>query len=279
MGLAIRVGRDHFRADNLVFYRSLIQTLMLAPWAGAIFSSGANRRNQVPVYRLHLWRFHFFRGLFGILSMVSIYSAIQRLPLALATLLGMTGVVWGSIFSAVFLKERVSRTQVIGGVVAATGLLLVVVPTDVTSLWTYDTVGIGLGLFSGLFMGAAHTLIRKMRVDGTSMQEIVFYFGITGMVLTLPGLIAHPQFPETSEHWITLFVVGIVGSLGQMVMTVGFRYAKTAVASLCILAQTPINIGLGAWWLSEHPPTLFYLGMALVFVGIARVVIVKQGNQ
>lgn len=262
MGLGIRLGRDNFRADNLVFYRSLIQALLLLPWLHGIIRNRSTDR----------MRFHLYRGLFGILSMVAVYSALQRLPLALATLLSMTGVAWSTLFAAVFLGELTTRRQVYGGLIAISGLILVVIPAGGGGFWSNDLLGISLGLIGGLLMGAAHTLIRKLRVDDISMPEIVFYFSVTGMVLTLPGLMSHPQFPTTQFDWLTLFIVGVIGSLGQMLMTTGFKYTPTAVASLCILSQTPINVILGAIWLGEYPPALFYVGMVLVFLGIFRVV-------
>lgn len=263
MGLGIRLGRTDFSAYNLVFFRSIIQTSLLSPWLLHYLRRRAHGSG---------FRFHFFRGLFGIFSMVAVYSSIQRLPLALATLLCMTGVAWAALFSRIFLKEKMTRSQTLALVTACAGLFLVVVPGENSGLWTNDWIGILQGLVSGICMGAAHTLIRKMRMTNTATREIVFYFGLSGILLTLPGFFSDPQIPVTLSQWRTLFLVGVIGSLGQILMTHGFRYATTAAGSLCILQQTPINVAIGFWILAETPPSSFLMGLVLTLAGLIGVI-------
>lgn len=268
MSLGVRKSGQFFRPDVIVFYRSLTQILVLLPWAAVFFPPRWSLKEK--------FRTHFGRGAFGILSMYFLYNALQHLPFSLVTPLTLTSILWATLFARIFLKERVSYSQIACAVVVVAGVMLVVISTsDGTGGWRFSAVGVTSALLCGLSMGGALTTLRQMR-KSLSTKDIVFFFGWCGVLLTLPFFAANPQFPTTGESLIHILWVGLAASAGQLLMTAGFRYASTFTATLSKHVETVINVGVGMLVLHEFPPWLFYLGLVLVLAGIVGLAIAKR---
>ena len=262
MSLSVRSLRDTFRPDSLVFFRSTFQALILVPWLSEFVHAFKEPRTL---------RSHFLRGTFGIASMWCLYVSLQLLPVAFATLLAMTSVVWATLASWIFLKERVSNPRIKACVITVIGILTVAIPTREVSSWHFHAVGVAAGLLCGVFMGGALTVLRHMR-QGMRTEEIVFFFGVTGVLLMLPSFAAHPQWPGTVTEWKWLVAAAVAATGGQLLMTAGYRYTPTAIASLLNLFQVLFNIALGFWVLGETPPARFFVGGTIVLVGFVALV-------
>lgn len=264
MQLCTRMGRQTFRADTLMFTRLILQTLILIPWVMNYFAPH-------PTYSLSSrLRSHFWRGFFGVGSMWFLFLALKYLPLAMATLLTMTSIFWGSLFAWVFLKETPSRGQILWALVAIGGVTLGLLGEGMSG-WHYSMRGIVYALACGVFMGLALATLRGLRRDFGS-REIVFFFGLVGIVCTLPGFILEPEWPKTFSEAGVLLALGISGTIGQLLMTAGFKHTTTLIATVCNIQQTPINILVGFFVLGEVPPLNFYIGVALALFGITRLV-------
>lgn len=261
MGLGVRLSKEMFRPDVIVFYRSLIQVLILLPWVTRFFEPGWTVGEK--------FRIHFGRGAFGILSMYFLYSALHRLPFSLVTPLTLTSILWATLFAWLFLKERVTYRQLVWAVVLVTGVMVSVLSSGHGSGgWHLSVTGVGAALLCGLSMGAALTALRKMRFTmGT--REIVFFFGCCGMLLTLPFFLTSPQFPTDLTSSLHLLWIGGAASLAQLFMTAGFRYVSTFTATLAKHFETVLNVALGILVLSELPPFMFYVGLGLSLAGLA----------
>lgn len=259
MSLGVRVSRHAFRSDSTVFYRSLIQVLVLLPGCAAYFRGGTLYEKI---------RAHFPRGAFGIISMFFLYIALHHLPLGLAYLLAMTSAPWATILARVFLKESVTKAQAVYGAISLLGVAVALVLSGGDhEAWSLNVTGVVSGLLAGLFMGMALTILRRMR-QAMGTREIVFFFGMTGVVFTLPYFVAAPQLPHTFQDVGVLLWIGLSAVAGQLLLTTGFRYTSTMAAATGNLSQIVISLVLGFGVLGEKPPLGFYLGTALLGLGI-----------
>lgn len=259
MSLCVRLSRQMFRPDATVFYRNLIQVLVLLPGCSQYFRGGS------------LWdkiRAHFPRGAFGVVSMFFLYIALHHLPLGLAYLLAMTSAPWATLLARVFLKETLTQAQAIYGSVCLVGVATALVLSHREGeAWGLDSVGVMSGLAAGFCMGMAMTILRRMR--GTmGTREIVFFFGMTGMVFSLPGFWVQPQWPRDFTEAGFLLLIGVPAAIGQLLLTTGFRYTTTMAAATSNLSQILITLVLGFFVLGEKPPWGFYLGAGLLALGI-----------
>lgn len=258
MNLGVRLLRGSIPPDVLVFYRSLFQVLVLAAFWREI-------RPKDGKY-LERFKLHVPRGVFGVVSMVFLYIAMQQLPAALASLLTMTSVLWAILFGRIFLKETVTRRQVTFGSVALLGVFLSLYPGEGGG-WHLNVLGTIGALMSGLCAGSAYTLLRKMR-RSLETKEIVFFFGCTGVLLTAPSALLHFQLPGNLREGMLVLLVAACASSAQLLMTAGFKHTTAAIASVVNLQQVAFTVILGLLFLDESPPPHFYLGAAFVFLGL-----------
>lgn len=263
MNLGVRLLRETMPPDVLVFYRSGFQVLILSFYWKEFLPPR-------EFFFKGLWekgKLHVPRGFFGVISMVFLYIAMQQLPVALASLLTMTSVLWAMLLERVFLKESLSPRQALFGLIAMIGILLSLFPAGGEGAWHLNLLGTVGALMCGFCSGCAYTLLRKMRRKiGT--KEIVFYFGCTGVLMTAPSAFAHFRLPATAKEVFLILFVGASASAAQLLMTTGFKHTTASVASIVNLQQVTFSLILGTVFLGETPPPLFYYGALFVFFGL-----------
>lgn len=260
MSLCVRLLRNELGAESVVWYRSLLQVAFLG-----YFYLG---RTPVSIDWTEKFRVHFLRGALGIASMYLLYQALGLMPLGLATLLSMTSVFWAAVSSRVFLKEHWTPRQIgMGALICAGVVLCLWNPGELAGSWRYSPLGIVAALACGMSMGLTQTILRQMRQSYRTI-EIVFFFGVCGVVLTTPVFLTKPELPTSAMTWVILVCLAAVATAGQLLMTEGFRYARTLTASLCQFQGTILNVLWGFLFLRETPPVWFFFGAALVALGI-----------
>ena len=259
MALGVRFSRGHFSALSLVFYRSLIQSLILLPGGWTLLvAPGLSKR--------FFW--HLPRGIFGISAMLGIYFALQRLPMGLASLLSMTSVLWAAILGRWFLKEKLKLPQILLSLLVGLGICLSLFSGPDEGRWRLDILGMASGLIAGLMMSLAQIWLRKMGKT-TSARETVLFFGLCGSGLMLPLFLWRGDLPAAPSDLLEILWVGIFATAGQLFLTEGFRHAPVVLGSLCNLQGTLWSIGLGMLFLEEFPPVGFFVGGFLVLVGLS----------
>jgi len=270
-GLGVRLSKDFMRADSLVLYRCVFQTLILLPWVGTYFRSNGSWKLSRRI------QFHLLRSGFGICSMLFFYQALHRLPLALAGLLLTTSAFWATLMSRFFLNEKWTRAQLGCASIIMVGIFLSFWDPRPQQAWTLSIAGIVFGLLGALSRGGALTALRRLRMElGT--REIVFCFGIVGTVVTLPSFLLDPQIPQSLSQWGWVGLVAVSATLGQIFRSAGFRFTTTLNATAVSLQGTVLNVALGFLVLSEVPPLTFLLALVLVMAGNIGLVLRGGGN-
>ena len=259
MGLGVRTATGVFRPDTLVFYRSLIQMMILLPWLKSYLSGGEPFAKR--------FRIHLVRGFFGMFAIFFFYLALQHNPLALVNLLTMTQVFWTALLSWIFLKEEVSPKQLAAATLTCVGLGLSLIDPGHTSTWELNLAGILAALLCAIFSAIALTTVRSMR-KRLGAREIVFFFGLSGVLMSFPVFLLRPQFPVGFEQWRLILWIGFAGGIAQILMTAGYKYTKTMIGTLALSVQLPVNLVLGYYFLQESPPAYFLFGAAIAILGI-----------
>lgn len=261
MTFSVRSLDGRLRPDFIVLVRFFGQAVLMLPFLGAkrsLFSDWPRIR------------FHFLRGFLGVAAVFLLYISVERLPLAMATLLLLTSTFWSWLFASIFLKERLNYRQTILGGLTVLGLAGSVSASGMTANWHWDWWGGICGLVAGMFSGAAVTVLRRMR-QTLPTAEIVFFFGLCGVACMLPGvIISPPAIPPGVGGWLA--AAAILATVAQVAMSAGFRETKAAIGSLCLLLQIPLTVIIGSVYLGETPPPLFMAGSLITVLGLAGLV-------
>lgn len=206
------------------------------------------------------------RGLLGGGAVLGYFTAIQHLPVGLATLLNYTAPVFTAVWAALFFGEPLD------GVIAAS-LALATAGVSLVSLGSARGAmpGFGrwviVGAVSAVLSGGAVAVIREVRkTDGA--WEVFASFCVVGAAIT--GIPTLPRWvaPEPRE-WALLASVGATSVIAQMGLTWSLRYVRAAHAG--VLQQlTPLGaLCLGALFYGDRISPMSAGGAALALVGVS----------
>jgi len=209
---------------------------------------------------------HVWRGLVGCGGMAGGFGALALLPLPEATAIGYAAPLMIVIFAAMFLGEQVRLFRLTAVLLGLVGVSIVLSPRmSVTSLENasqYETLGAMLALFGAMMAALAQVFVRKL-VRTETTAAIVFYFSIIASVLALTTL----PFGWVWPGWgiIALLVLaGLLGGLGQILLTSAYRFAPTSVIAPFEYTSMLLAIGIGYFAFAEVPTGRTLAGAGLI---------------
>ena len=217
-------------------------------------------------FRANNWTGLALRGAFGGAAVLCYFSAIEHLPVGVATLLNYTAPVFTALWAALFLSEPVGRAAVGALVLTTLGVGLVIyagAPPGTFGFGTWQLVGCAAAVLSG----AAIATIREVRrTDGS--WEIFASFCVVGAAITLVPTVRH-YVPPTRVEWVYMVAVGILSVVAQLMMTWALRYLRAAVAGI-LMQLTPVA-ALTIGWLvfDEKIAGLAMGGAAITLIGVS----------
>src|SRR4051794_6018356 len=251
MALVAKQASTQLPGSEIAFVRFLVGTASLGV---VVFFRPLKVRN---------WRGLFLRGAFGGAAVLCFFTAIQHLPVGLATLLNYTSPIFTVLWAAIFLGEHIGALAIAALAVTTFGVGLVV-RGDLGELALGPWVLVGV--LSSVLSGAAVATIREVRrTDGA--WEIFAAFCIVGALVTaVPA--ARGWVRPDSRGWLLMLAVGVLAVGGQMLMTWSLRYLKAGIAGI-LMQLTPVCAMLLGWLvLGEHTRGLALLGAAITVAGV-----------
>lgn len=268
MEAAVRGVSQTLHPFILVFWREVFSTLLLLPlWAVA-------GRPRVARRRLPL---HGLRALLNGGAILAWYLALRSLPLAEATALGFTAILFAAMGSRAVLGERVFPLQWLAILVGLGGALLIVGPNiglaAGAGLPMDDAYAFGAAAALGsAVLFAASMLVAKLqsRGDGSAVSALLLAIGMGA----LAGLLAIPlwTWPSATDFaWLGFFAVCNV--LGQVFFLEAMRRASAAVVIPLDVFRLVWALVFGAVFYAEWPAPAALIGAALIAGSAVMVVI------
>lgn len=215
-----------------------------------------------------------YRGLFGGFAVLCYFSAIEHVPVGIATLLNYTTPLFSGIYAAIFAGEPLRAKVMVPLGFAFFGVFLVVTAggdgTMHFSLAKWELVALG----SAVLSGAAVTSIRVARRTDNSWA-IFTSFTVLGLVATLPFAIRTWVRPDLGS-WTLLALVGGLSVAAQLFMTHAFRWVQTLIGGVISQLAVLVSMSLGILVLGERLTAQSAFGAALTFGGVIAVMLVSS---
>lgn len=168
---------------------------------------------------------HMMRAAIGLTGMVAGFQAVSLLPLTEATALSFSAPLFMTALSAVVLREHVGIHRWSAVAVGFVGVLIMVRP-DPTHMATVGTV---FALVGALGSAGAMTAIREIGRTEPG-PRIVFYFTLAGALVGLASLPFGWIMPDPVTLAV-LVLAGLVGGVGQLLLTQALRLAPIAAVA------------------------------------------------
>jgi len=202
-----------------------------------------------------------YRSVFGLVSLIFYFYAIDRLPLANAVILNQMNPFFVLILAFMFLQEQIAKLQWLAIFTAMAGVAFIVRPGP-----GYHLLPAVIGLLSAVFAAAAYTTVRHLRLTDHP-QTIIFYFTGVTTLATLPFMFLGQFVMPDSFQFASLLSVGIFATVGQFFMTNAFRYCEAGDISIYSYGNTIFAIFIGIFVWRELPDAFSLLGVLLVLGG------------
>lgn len=222
----------------------------------------------------------FVRGFFGAIAVGLLFVTITTLGVGKATLINYTYPVFATLLGAWLLKDSVTLRQWLAMAIAFSGIVLLLAPTNAEA-WHIGWWE-AIGLFGAITAGIAVMSIKRLHsTDNT--PSIFLAHCVIGMAVVAPfsffmdpaispihatSAIANtPTAPAIIGFWLPLLAVGLLATLGQLLMTQGYRTLSVAQASTLGLLVPFLNSLQGWWFFGETLSWLSLLGGSLALGG------------
>jgi drug/metabolite transporter (DMT)-like permease len=259
MAALIKASSDTVPPGQAVFFRSLFAVPVILVWLLATRDLASGLRTGNPLG-------HFWRGLLGTAAMGFGFAGLGLLPLPEVTAIGYAAPLLTVIFAAMFLGEQVRAFRIFSVGLGMVGVLIILSPRMTAlsggQLDHSETLGAVVVLVGAVFAALAQVFVRRL-VDQEKTATIVFYFSLNAALLSLVTLPFGWVVPDMTTAAM-LVLAGVLGGLGQVLLTSSYRLADASVIAPFEYASMILSLGVGYFIFGEEPTLVVIAGAALV---------------
>ncbi|RCW54645.1 MULTISPECIES: DMT family transporter [Halanaerobium] len=198
------------------------------------------------------------RSTFGLLGIAAYFYALANMKLSDAVILNKMSPFFVMIFAALFLKEKITKKQLIALVTAALGAILVIRPGFDSNL-----IPSLIALMSSIFAGVAYTLVRQLRKTD-SAATVVFYFSFFSTIAMIPFMLSGSFVIPTAVQALALLALGLFAAVAQLFMTNAYRHAEASELSIYTYANIVFSSVFGFVLFQEIPDIFSIIGAFLI---------------
>lgn len=214
------------------------------------------------------------RSLMGTLGVIANFYALSHIPIANAQLLNKLSPFFTIIFTALFLKQKVNKVQILGIATAFIGVVVLLNP-DASGFTEGQLLPMLIGVAGGIFAGAAYTSVHYLTHQGMDSSFIIAFFGAFGAISMLP-LVIPVYTAMTSTEWFYMLMIGICALIGQYGITYAYRFAEPRRISIFDYSAVIFSVLLGFFFLDQVPSSSAILGNVIIFAAFLMMFIYNR---
>ncbi len=249
MHATVRHVSDGMHSFEIVFFRNLFGLVAILPLA--LRAGIGSLKSRQPGLQL-------LRSAFGLVAMFTWFYALSVVPIAQATALSFTSVIFGSIGAALLLGERMRLRRWSAVLAGFAGTLVILRP----GFGDVDPAALIVVLSSVCWAGALLTVKRLSATD--SVVCIVTWNSILLTVLSLPLAIPVWVTPST-EQLLWLSLIGLLATLGHLAMTGAFKASDATVVFPVDYTRLLWATVIGYLAFGEIPDIWTWIGGTIIF--------------
>ncbi len=200
---------------------------------------------------------HFSRCFFGLMALLSIFTALRNLPLATVVSISFAAPIFTTIFSIFFLSEKVGYFRWLAVFVGFVGIIIISEP-GLSSLNIYY-------IFPVIFvLGMSYVAISIRQLSSTEPVWLIsLYFSAA---ITLAGLFTIPYgwvMPNLTDL-ILLSLIGIFGGVANLWLSQSYKFSEVSLVTPLKYLALVFAIIFGYFIWDEIPTIKTLVGATLV---------------
>ena len=202
---------------------------------------------------------HFSRCFFGLIALLSIFIALRNLPLATVVSITFAVPIFTTIFSILFLSEKVGFFRWLAVIVGFIGIVVISEP-GLSTLNIYY-------IFPFIFvLGLSYVAISIRQLSSTEPVWLIsLYFSVA---ITLAGLFTIPYgwLMPNLKDLILLSFIGIFGGVANLWLSQSYKFAEVSLVTPLKYLALVFAIIFGYFIWDEIPTIKTLIGATLVIV-------------
>ena len=249
VGVLVRILSEQIDLFQILLVRQIVFTAILVPAIWVSFDVLLKPRKVT---------LHLLRILGAFLALYLGFLTVSNLPLADATALGFTQVLFVALISKWCLSESVTINRTLTLLIGFVGVMLVVQPRFEEASLIYTLAGFGGAL------GAAIAVVCVRQMSKTESRTVLLTYQavFVGLIALIPSIFAW-QWP-TLNQWLLLLLVGVISSLAQWIGVSAYKLAEANVVANVEYAKIIYSLILGYFFFSELPNVLAVMGVVIL---------------
>lgn len=267
----IKHGLDTISPSVFLYYRFLIVTAVATPFLYFFRSHFTSVRTPKDVLTLLTIGF-----LTNPLSLGILFYGLHYTTSASAAILAGISPIFIIVASAIFLKEKITRFEIAGIVLATAGTLLIVFETPVQAEASNPFLGNTIILTYNIVWTIGVLLMKKL-----AHKHHPFVFGYTGwfigalvfaciVAITEPHFFTRPlmltQYPDALSAIVYMAIGGSL--IAFTAYQVAQKYLDASQVSVFTYLQPLVTIPLSVLWLHENIGIGFGIGGIALMLGV-----------
>jgi drug/metabolite transporter (DMT)-like permease len=252
---AVRHLSTELHPFEIAFFRNIFGLLALAPWF---------LRYGVTPLRTRRLPLHGLRAGLNIVAMLAFFYALSITSLARVTSLSFTAPLFATLLAMLVLGEVVRLRRWVAMLCGFVGTLVILRP----GLTEIDQ-GSLLVLLSAAAWASALTVIKVLSRTDSSVTITCYMVVLMAPISLVPALWVW-QWP-TGQQLLWLVAIGVVGTLGQLVMTQALKEAETSVVMPFDFFKMIWASLLGFIFFAEVPTLFTWIGAGIIFASTSYI--------
>jgi drug/metabolite transporter (DMT)-like permease len=258
-GVIIKFLGDRYPVQQLASFRNIFG---LIPSLLVLFLS-REWHSRGRLLKIRQWRLGLLRGLSIAAAQFCFYLSITRMELATATTLTYISPVLITMLSVPILKHHVGMWRWTAVLIGFIGVLIIMGPgSDVFTLYSLLPIGASLGY-------SLSTVCVRLFDDDVPTALLNMYASVGALFGALLILISTTGYlgVDSTEDWLLLVTMGLVGGFAVLALISAYRLAKPASLSPYEYFGIPFAFILGWVFFDEAPFDRLIPGVFLIIAG------------
>jgi drug/metabolite transporter (DMT)-like permease len=248
----IKSAGSVFTPVEILFWRQAVAVALLAPLI--LRAPRATLSTSLPGTII-------FRSVIGVLGIVMSISALSLLPLADATTLSFTRVLWIVLIAALVMKEAMGPRRIVAVIVGFVGVAVLMKPgSDVFAVGWPHLTALGAALFAALSILSVKRLTRDH-----SVLTISAYGSGLGLLLSIPFVVTDFRVPEWDQLPV-LLGLGAAGLCTLVCYTRGMQLGEAVAMAPIDYLRLVLAAGVGLLIFNEPLSPWLAAGAALIIL-------------
>jgi drug/metabolite transporter (DMT)-like permease len=227
------------------------------------------KRKLLGIQKRDILQFLAFGVFATALQRITYFYAVDLTTVTIAAILFYTYPIFVTVYSSLFLKEKVTSLTVSAIVLTFVGVALVVKAYDVARL-SASLLGVIFGIISSLFFALYFLATKRLRKEYTNWTLILYGDGIGAVVLTpvicysFSNIVNYP-----SQLWLIILTIAWFPSLlAYLLYSYALKHVESSKGSILSVIEPLSSAFFSATILGENFAPLQIIGVALALAGV-----------